>query len=113
LISSGENVNEPAYWEGGMTALQYASITGHFNIVLLLLENGANINAQRAVKNGRTALEGAAEHGSLDIVRLLLENDNEPELLERHCQKATDYAESQGHHFIARELRGWRSESVK
>ncbi|RKK30890.1 hypothetical protein BFJ66_g16099 [Fusarium oxysporum f. sp. cepae] len=112
LISSGENVNEPAYYDGGMTSLQHASIMGHFSIVYLLLENGANIHAQGAVRNGRTALQGAAEHGRLDIVHLLLENDKEPELLERRCQEAANYAESQGHHFIASALRRWRSESV-
>ncbi|KAF4950031.1 hypothetical protein FGADI_8477 [Fusarium gaditjirri] len=112
LISSGQDVNEPAHCDGGMTALQYASIMGHFNMVHLLLQSGANVNAQRAVRNGRTALQGAAEHGRLDIVRLLLENDNQPELLERRCQEAANYAESQGHHFIARDLRRWRSEAV-
>lgn len=73
-----KNVNAAAYREGGMLALQHASIMGHFNIVHLLFENEVDVNAEWAERNGRTALQGAAEHGRLCIVQLLLDNGNQP-----------------------------------
>ncbi|KAJ4218152.1 hypothetical protein NW759_008745 [Fusarium solani] len=109
LILKGEDVNEPANENGGATALQYASIHGHFNIAMLLIENVALIKAPKAKFDGRTALQAAAENGRLDILHLLLEHYDEPDLLEERCHEAAEFAEREGHRLIAQILREWKS----
>ena len=53
------------------TALHYAAMEGHANVVRMLLEVGAEIDARR--DGGVTALHFAAERGREDVVRLLIE----------------------------------------
>ena len=72
MLDAGADVNAPAAFSKGVTALQAASIYGYLGIVLRLLEHQADVNAPAAEEDGRTALEGAAEHGRMDLVHLLL-----------------------------------------
>ena len=53
------------------TALHYAAIGGHANVVRMLLDVGVEIDARD--DSGRTALHLAAAWGRQDVVRLLLE----------------------------------------
>jgi ankyrin repeat protein len=66
--------NEPTAIYGGGTALQLASIKGHYRIAVLLLGRGADVNAAPAQMKGRTAFEGAAEHGRIDMMFLLMQH---------------------------------------
>jgi ankyrin repeat protein len=45
----------------GAAALQFAAISGNFEILNLLWDAGADINALRGSYKGRTAIKGAAE----------------------------------------------------
>jgi ankyrin repeat protein len=54
----------------GNTALHWAAVRGHAEVVIALLEAGADVS--RADGSGRTALAFASRTGSLEIVRLLL-----------------------------------------
>ncbi|RSM13645.1 hypothetical protein CEP52_001843 [Fusarium oligoseptatum] len=108
FVSRGVDINAPPASNCGATALQFAAIQGHYNVVVFLLENGADVNAPGAAVGGRTALQGASEHGRLDIVHLLLENDQEEGSLDQRCQDAAVFAERNGHFVIAEILRGWK-----
>ena len=66
--------NELTTTYGGGTALQLASINGHYRIAVLLLGRGADVNAAPAQMEGRTAFEGAAEHGRIDMMFLLTQH---------------------------------------
>ena len=57
--------------KSGRTALHWAAISGHTEIVRLLLEKGANIQAETGSK--MNALHGAVEGGRIDTVRALME----------------------------------------
>ena len=72
LLDNGADVNAPAGFKQGLTALQGAAIRSHIKIALMLLDAGVEVNAEPATIDGRTALDGAAENGRLDMVQLLL-----------------------------------------
>jgi len=55
----------------GDTALMWASMYGHIEVVKLLLEAGADVNAKTI--DGDTALKWASDYGHTEIVKLLLE----------------------------------------
>ena len=57
--------------KSGRTALHWASISGHTEIVKFLLEKGANIQAETGSK--MNALHGAVEGGRIDTVKVLME----------------------------------------
>ncbi|KAJ0395120.1 hypothetical protein ATCC90586_002138 [Pythium insidiosum] len=57
----------------GWTALHYASINGHVDVVRALLANDADVDARE--KNGQTALHCATSHGSIEVMRVLLEGN--------------------------------------
>lgn len=59
----------------GYTALMYASMNGHMEIVKLLLENGADTSIKN--NDGKTALILAFENNHIDIVDLIEEFDTE------------------------------------
>lgn len=100
LISLGAKVNEePAIWSGG-TTLQYAAMSGHCDMVAELLKKGAQLHALPSKVNGRWPLEGAAENGRLDMIELLWRANaslDGPGFQERHCLRAMDFAQSNGH----------------
>lgn len=109
LLERGANCNAPAADLMGATALQAAAIGGNLQITLMLLKAGANINAPAARIHGRSALEAAAEHGRLDILSLFLKNDTDTDGLESRCRDAAMLAEREGHVYISRMLRAYRS----
>lgn len=57
--------------KSGRTALHWAAISGHTEIVKFLLEKGANVLAETGSK--MNALHGAVEGGRVDTVRALME----------------------------------------
>lgn len=58
----------------GYTALHFAALQSHPNVIEFLLHKGADINKQ-AASNGRTPLMLAAEkNGSLPVIELLIDN---------------------------------------
>lgn len=71
LIAAGAEFNAPAC-ENGRTALQAAAESGHFDVVMRLLDLKADINAAPSSYKGRTALQAAAEMGHLELTTTLL-----------------------------------------
>ena len=57
--------------KSGRTALHWAAISGHTDIVRFLLEKGANVLAETGSK--MNALHGAVEGGRVETVRALME----------------------------------------
>jgi ankyrin repeat protein len=101
LLELGADVNgEPAIRSGG-TALQFAAISGNCNVAAELLEQGAPLHALPSKVNGRWPLEGAAEHGRLDMIQFLWRAKefslDGTGFQERHCLRAMDFAQSNGH----------------
>lgn len=108
LLEAGANINAPAAFKCGLTALQGAAICGHLNIALRFLELGADVNAAPAVIDGRTALDGAAEHGRLDMVQLLLKAGAEGDpSAENRFDRAVELARENGHFAVARLLESY------
>lgn len=58
--------------KSGRTALHWAAISGHSEIVKLLLEKGANILAETALKTN--ALHSAVEANRVETVRILMQH---------------------------------------
>ena len=101
LLELGADVNgEPAIRSGG-TALQFAAISGNCNVAAELLEQEAPLHALPSKVNGRWPLEGAAEHGRLDMIQFLWRAKeyslDDSGFQERHCLRAMDFAQSNGH----------------
>ncbi|KAH8752163.1 ankyrin repeat-containing domain protein [Hyaloscypha finlandica] len=101
LLELGADVNgEPAIRSGG-TALQFAAISGNCNVAAELLEQEAPLHALPSKVNGRWPLEGAAEHGRLDMIQFLWRAKeyslDDSGFQERHCLRAMDFAENNGH----------------
>jgi ankyrin repeat protein len=101
LLELGADLNgEPAIRSGG-TALQFAALSGNCNVAAELLEQGAPLHALPSKVNGRWPLEGAAEHGRLDMVHFLWRAKefslDGTGFQERHCLRAMDFAQSNGH----------------
>ena len=70
----------------GRTALMFASVSGHSEIIQLLLNAKAKSDLQ--IENGETALYLAALKGYPDIVQLLLEYGADPNISNRQGQTA-------------------------
>src|SRR3990167_3744418 len=75
------DVNLPYTYSNGMTALHYAALYGHEEIVKLLLAHGASVNPKTTkdqfiekIHKDSTPLQLAASHGHFHITLLLLEN---------------------------------------
>ena len=77
LLDAGADVNTPAAYNKGRTALQRAAQEGCTYIVTLLLSYGADVNAPAGYNRGITALQGAALNGNLKIVLSLLQSGAE------------------------------------
>ena len=73
MLDAGADVNTPAAYYRGRTALQMAAEKGLTDIVTLLLSYGADVNAPAGYWGGVTALQGAALNGNLKIVFTLLQ----------------------------------------
>lgn len=70
LLIENEEVNLNTEDDYGYTALCYAALKGHMDIVDLLTENGANVNA---TNSGGSALVQAVFFGHLKIAKRLIE----------------------------------------
>ena len=73
MLDVGADVNTPAAYYRGRTALQRVAEKGLTDIVTLLLSSGADVNAPAGYESGVTALQGAALSGNLKIVLTLLQ----------------------------------------
>jgi uncharacterized protein len=69
---------------GGMTALRWAVIRNHLNVVKVLLEAGADVNAKSA--DGITVLMVAAATGNTEMVGLFLDKGAE---IDAQCSRGT------------------------
>lgn len=97
LLAKGAGVNRP-----GWTALHYAAVSGHDDIVRLLLERSAYIDA--ASPNGTTPLMMAARGGHILTVKLLLDEGADETLKNDHGMNAIDFAARHNHTDIAEGL---------
>ncbi len=70
FLNEGANVNAKGK-ESNRTALMWASLRGHLDVVRLLFEKVAEVNARD--DNGETALLSASGKGGIEVVKLLLE----------------------------------------
>jgi ankyrin repeat protein len=70
FLNEGANVNAKGK-ESNRTALMWASLRGHLDVVRLLLERRADVNARD--DNGETALLSASGKGGIGVVKLLLD----------------------------------------
>jgi uncharacterized protein len=55
----------------GWTALHFAALNGHENIVKILLQKAFRVNAEAMTEDGRTPRSMAKEAGHLNIVKLI------------------------------------------
>jgi ankyrin repeat protein len=81
------------------TPLHKASISGHADVVELLLKHGAYVNATSS--NGSTPLHYAAYNGHANVVKLLLESCADPSAKNNIGKTAADLARERGHVDIA------------
>ncbi|KAI1165917.1 ankyrin repeat-containing domain protein [Nemania serpens] len=110
LLDAGADLNAPASWNAGATALQFAAMKGKLSLARRLIGLGANINAPRGLCWGRTCLEGAAEQGKLDMVQYLLNVGVDTEGTRRlQYIHATVLAEEEEHYAIVDLLRTHRN----
>lgn len=74
VLVAGDDVNgrddPPQSGQLGMTALDWAAVKGHVEVVQFLLDNGADIDCRGSF--GDTPLIRAAGNGQLEVVKLLL-----------------------------------------
>lgn len=79
LVNFGNNFD-------GMTALMYASIMNHPEVVEVLVKNKfINVN-QKTIEAGSTALMFAAEGGYTDVAKQLLDSDSIDLTVVNHCK---------------------------
>ena len=62
----------PQLDKSGRTALHWAAISGHTEIIKLLLEKGCSVTA--ATTSGNTALHSAVEGSRIDTIKALMEH---------------------------------------
>jgi ankyrin repeat protein len=77
----------------GLNPLLVASLKGHSEIVIILLENNAKIDYQ--TDDGTSALMIASANGHTTIVRLLLEKGANAFLKNKYGKSAIDVAASE------------------
>jgi ankyrin repeat protein len=100
LLDDGVDVN----WKNkeGDTALIWASVEGHAEVVKLLLDRGALTDLQR--NGGATALMYASFFGHVECVRLLLERGADMSIKDRNGKTAKDDAIERGNDAIGQLL---------
>ena len=79
----------------GDTALHWAALNGHKDVVVLLLANKAELDAKDI--SGDTALHWAAQQGHKDVVELLLANKAEVDAKDICGDTALHWAALNGH----------------
>jgi ankyrin repeat protein len=85
FISNNVKVNQE-----GWTALHYAAVVGHIDIVEILLKNKANVNALSP--NNTTPLMMATRSGKLDLIETLIKNGADVSLKNSQGMNAYDFA---------------------
>lgn len=65
--------------KNGWTALMYASVHGHIDIVKVLVDNGAKMNLQDRI-SGNTALIWATREGRIGVAKYLIDKGANMEL---------------------------------
>lgn len=98
LLKRGAAVNRP-----GWSALHYAAIAPHDEVLGVLLERGAVVDAKSP--NGTTALMMAAQYGPTDGVERLLARGAGVDLRNDQGLAAADFAELAGRDRLAAKLR--------
>ena len=93
LLSIDADVNAKS--SNGSTALIYAVMRGHEDIVAKLIKNGADVNAKRP--DGDTALFFAVTKGSARIVDLLIANGADVNVKNSNGDTALSLAAANGH----------------
>lgn len=73
LQPAGIDINEPAHYHGGCTALQQASQNGDLDVVEHPIQEGADTDAPPAPWRGVTTLQAAASCMRFDVVCRLLQ----------------------------------------
>ncbi|CAH0024925.1 unnamed protein product [Clonostachys rhizophaga] len=105
LLEKGADINQPAFNDRGVTALQAAcqikeNPGGRLSMVKFLLELGADADGPPAQKNGLSALQIAAANGDLEIALMLLDRGADPNKLDtaqrRAGRTALDFAADYG-----------------
>ena len=86
----------------GWTALTWAIINGHIEVIKALLEHNADVDIQDI--NGWTALMRASYFGHIDYVRLLLEKGANVTLKTKSGTTAKDLAQQRRHSEIVKLL---------
>merc|ERR1712146_229842 len=93
-LNEGEDVN--VHDKAGYTALHFASLFNHTEIVTLLIEHGADVNIPN--KNyAFTALHLASYNGSSNVITLLLDNGADINKQAKFGGTALHIASKQGH----------------
>ena len=72
LLGSGANIDATDHiYQSGRTALHYAALSGHIEVVKVLVERGAAINTTDHAD--RTVLHEVALSGHVEVVKVLLD----------------------------------------
>jgi len=98
LVEKGADVDTKC--DVGSTALLWAVLGGHLDVVRYLCEQGADKEAKDTIV-GRTALLNAAWEGHLDVVLYLLEQDVDVSAKDNEGYTARSTAKVNGFHHIA------------
>jgi ankyrin repeat protein len=108
LLEKGADINQPAFHDRGVTALQAACQIEEkhgergtrLRMVKFLLELGADADGPPAQKNGLSALQIAALNGDLEIALMLLHRGADPNTLDTidkmSAETALDFAAKYG-----------------
>jgi|GEM_PF-6445195 ankyrin repeat protein len=102
LLVAETNVNVDASDGNGFTALMWATMFGHSDVVTRLLQAGANINATNEA--GQTALMRAIISQDTDLISLLLEAGANPHVIDHEGNTALHWAISFGNDDIIEQL---------
>lgn len=97
ILSKGAKVNQ-----SGWSALHYAAVKGHTQIVSLLINKGASVNEHSP--DGDTPLILAVRSGNVDTVQALIRAGADPLLSNFKAQNAIETAQSEGRRSLATAL---------
>ena len=105
LIKDGADGNTTD--EHGRTALHWAALHGHFELVTILINCNAKVDQKDNVE--RTPLYYASKHGNADIVQKFLENNADVDATDEDNETSLHCAAQGGHCEVMRMLIGNRA----